>query len=249
MQILITGAAGKIGRALREGLQAKYEWVGVDKNPGSDITQCDLVTEKDKFAGLIRGTDAIIHLAWDTRESGTKLEPLLPENKAMGELAYKLALEEHIPRVILASSVHAAMGHIPEYSYPEILNEPKRHKNLHHPRKIAVTDGFAPLGGYGASKVYLETLGSAYARRGLQVIAVRFGNVTADNGYGEYPLWLSHADLAQFIEKCLTANNLPLFSTFFAISNNACNPFDLSDAIHMLNYQPQDGTKCPYHYD
>lgn len=242
MKIIITGAAGIIGRVLTKCLGEQHELAAVDKVAAPGVTELDLLAEPDRFRELARGRDAIIHLAWNVREAGTDLEPVLPENKAMGELVFRVALEEGIPRVILASSAHASLGFV-GYRYPGIVAD---HGILHAERKIGVRDGFFPLGAYGASKVYLEALGKAYAAGGLGVIAIRFGNVTRDNGYGEYPFWLSRRDCCQFVGKCVTAQNLPAFSSFFAISNNACNPFDLSEAENFLGYEPQDGSPCPF---
>ena len=141
---------------------------------------------------------------------------------------------------ILASSVHVSFGHI-NYRHPGIVES----HNILHKKKITVQDDYFPLGVYGASKVYLEILGKAYSEKGLQVVAVRFGNVTDDNGFGEYPFWLSHRDCCQFIEKCVEVNNLPKYSVFFAISGNPCNPFDLSNAQSLLEYEPKDKSECP----
>lgn len=93
--------------------------------------------------------------------------------------------------------------------------------------------------------MYLEALGKAYSEKGLQVVAVRFGNVTNDNNFGEYPFWLSHRDCCQFIERCIETDGLPKYSVFFAVSDNPCNPFDLSDARLQLGYEPKDKSECP----
>lgn len=246
MRIIITGASGIIGSVLMKCLSFYHDVIGIDKKPSADVTKLDLVKEPQKIRSLLAGSDIVIHLAWNRRENTILTKPILPENKKMGELIYELALEQKIPRVIFASSVHVSMGHIREYHYPEIFKDTKIHRRLHTDKKISIQDGFYPLGAYGASKVYLEALGKAYSTKGLQVIAVRFGNVTPDNGFGEYPFWLSHKDCCQFIEKCCIVKNLPRFSTLFAISDNACNPFDISEARKILGYKPQDGAGCPF---
>lgn len=77
------------------------------------------------------------------------------------------------------------------------------------------------------------------------VVTLDIGNVTNDNNFGEYPFWLSHRDCCQFIERCIETDGLPKYSVFFAVSDNPCNPFDLSDARLQLGYEPRDKSECP----
>jgi len=240
MKIFITGASGTIGRVLMRCLSEKHNVVGVDKIPSDNVTTLDIVNKQERLRDLLKGVEIVIHLAWNAREAGTALNMPVAENKVMGEIVYALSLERKVKRFILASSVHVSFGHI-NYRYPGIVED---HKIL-HTKKITTRDDCFPLGIYGASKVYLERLGKAYSEKGLDVVAVRFGNVTDDNNFGEYPFWLSHRDCCQFIEKSAAANSLPKYSVFFAISGNPCNPFDISDARLQLGYEPKDKSGCP----
>ncbi|MFA5987177.1 MAG: NAD(P)-dependent oxidoreductase [Candidatus Paceibacterota bacterium] len=240
MKILITGASGTIGSVLLKCLSGKHAVIGVDKIPSSNVMTLDIVNEQEQLRDLLKGVDVVIHLAWDVKEAGTALNVSVAENKIMGEIMYAISLEQKVKRFILASSVHVSFGHI-NYRHPGIV---ENHSILHK-KKITTQDDYFPLGIYGTSKVYLEILGKAYSEKGLQVVAVRFGNVTDDNSFGEYPFWLSHRDCCQFIEKCVVVNNLPKYSVFFAISDNPCNPFDLSDARLQLGYEPKDKSECP----
>jgi len=242
MKILITGAAGTIGSVLMRCLAGKHELIGIDKIGAKNIIKLDVVGEKDKIASLFNNNkfDAIIHLAWDTKEAGASSDPPVPENKQMGEIVLELAQKHKIKKFILASSVHVSLGHV-GYQYPGIV---KDHIILHQ-KKVSVDDDPSPTGTYAKSKIYLENLARNYSKDGMQVLVARFGNVTPDNNFGEYPFWLSHSDLCQFIEKCLATRNLPAFSTFFAISDNPCNPFDLSLVIKLLGYKSHDSSLCP----
>lgn len=240
MKILITGASGTIGSVLLKCLSKKHNVVGVDKIYSNDVVVLDIVNERERLRELFNGVDVVIHLAWDVKEAGSSLDVSVPENKIMGETMYALSLERNVKKFILASSVHVSFGHI-NYRHPGIV---EYHKILHE-KKITTRDDCFPLGIYGASKVYLEALGKAYSKKGLQVVAVRLGNVTGDNSFGEYPFWLSHRDCCQFIEKCIETNDLPKYSVFFAVSDNPCNPFDLSDGQSKLGYEPKDKSKCP----
>ncbi len=240
MKIFMTGASGIIGRTLMKGLSHKYRLIGIDRVSSDNVITLDILSQPRKLRELVKNIDVVIHLAWDSTEAGSDLRDPVVENKTMGEIMYQLALEHRIKKFVLASSVHVSFGHI-EYKHPGIV---ENHQTL-HTKKIDARSEFYPLGTYGASKVYLEALGKAYSAKGLQVVAVRFGNVTADNHFGEYPFWLSHRDCCQFIERCLEATDLPQYSTFFAISDNPCNPFDISEAKTRLDYKPRDKSPCP----
>jgi len=240
MKILITGASGTIGNILIECLSEKYDVIGIDKIPSDNVVTLDIVNEQEKLRRLLKDIDVVVHLAWDVKEAGTSLGAPVVENKTMGEIMYALSLEQKVKKFILASSVHASLGHI-GYRHPGIVED---HKVL-HTKKITIQDEFFPSGIYGASKVYLEALGKAYSEKGLQVISVRFGNVTRDDSFGEYPFWLSHRDCYHFIDRCIETKNLPRYSVFFAISDNSCNPFDLSDAQSRLRYESKDKSQCP----
>lgn len=240
MKILITGASGTIGSVLMKYLSEKHEVTGIDKVSSENVLTLDITNEQQRLRELLKNIDVVIHLAWGVKEAGIALDASVAENKMMGEIMYALSLEQQVKKFILASSVHVSFGHI-NYRHPGIVED----HNILHKKKITTQDDYFPLGIYGASKVYLEILGKAYGEKGLQVVAVRFGNVTDDNSFGEYPFWLSHRDCCQFIGKCVEVNNLPKYSVFFAISNNHCNPFDLSNAQSLLEYEPKDKSECP----
>lgn len=240
MKIFITGASGTIGSILLECLSEKYDVVGIDRVPSGNVVTLDIVNEQERLRELLKGADVVIHLAWDVKESGAVLGAPATENKTMGEIMYALSLEEKVGKFILASSIHISLGHI-GYRHSGIV---ENHKVLHM-KKITARDEFFPTGVYGASKAYLEALGKAYSAKGLRIIAARFGNVTRDDSFGEYPFWLSHRDCCQFIERCIETKDLPPYSAFFAISDNPCNPFDISDARLQLGYEPKDKSQCP----
>jgi nucleoside-diphosphate-sugar epimerase len=266
MQIMITGAGGTIGKVLMEGL-SHHDVVGIDRLVGPYIVPLDLTdrsrTAVYKLEQLLRGADAVIHLAWDTREHSTKLDELFTDaetasahqkNVAMSEHILWAAHRAHVRRFIFGSSVHAMLGYVPGYTYPESLENMELHTALHRPLKISTRKHPKPSGGvYGASKIYVESLGYSFAlTHGMEFVAIRFGNVREDNDpkKSEYPFYLSHRDCVQFIELCLTTSLQPPgqvpYAIFTAVSDNACCPFSLNDERYYLGYGPQDGTPCPF---
>lgn len=237
MRVIITGATGTIGSVLMECLPQKYEVIGIARGKAENSVSLDILKDSEKIKSLINEGDMVIHLAWDVKESGSGFSPVIEENKRMGEIMLEIALEKKAKRFILASSAAVSFG------YYRHLNSDGTHSAAIQ-EKIRVTDAPFSLGIYGASKIYLEALGRAYSANGLQVIAARFGNIRRDNDHSVYPFSLSHRDCRQFIEKCLTAENLPQFSIYFVTSNNACNPFDISNAKMDLGYEPEDSSPC-----
>ena len=66
MRVVITGAAGRIGRCLMEGLSsAGHDVRGIDvvAAGGGDVVVADLARDADALAELMDGADAVVHLA------------------------------------------------------------------------------------------------------------------------------------------------------------------------------------------
>lgn len=65
MHVVITGAAGRIGRCLMEGLSASgHDLRGIDAKPaGPTVIRADLTSDEGALAGLMDGADAVVHLA------------------------------------------------------------------------------------------------------------------------------------------------------------------------------------------
>jgi nucleoside-diphosphate-sugar epimerase len=267
MKGIVTGAAGTIGQVLMKGLAKDHGIVGIDCRDAPGVTVLDLAdpnkATRDRLMELFGDAEFVIHLAWDTREGGTKLHEVFTDsetgiahddNRVMGEHVLWAAHRAKVRRFIFASSVHAMLGHIPSYKYPESLTDRKRHEMLHRP-KIAARKPPKPSGGvYGASKIYFEALGYSFAQTyGMEFIAIRFGNVRKDDSpkRSEYPFYISHRDCVQFVELCLMT---PIWTQpeqvhhwiCTAVSEDKCCPFSLNDERYYLGYGPQDGTPCPF---
>ena len=55
-----------------------------------------------------------------------------------------------------------------------------------------------------------------------------------------YSVWCSHRDVAQMLEKCITAPAELRYDVFYAVSNNRRGYRDLVHAREVLGYVPQD---------
>jgi uronate dehydrogenase len=181
---LVTGARGTIGQVLQCG------WPR-DRFHGFDLPAGDS-RDPAALTAAARGCEAIVHLAWDTRAENFRNRRLAPDNLAMALNALEAAAVAAVPRVILASSVHADGFWPPP---PSPLD----------PARTPVPD--SP---YGASKVFVEALGRHFAAaRGLEVVAVRFGGVnpadTEPPEASERAVWLPHRDCLDLVRTALLA--------------------------------------------
>jgi UDP-glucose 4-epimerase len=63
MRVLITGASGRIGRAIYARLALEYEVVGIDRAPSSTANVVGEITDLPLLRRALRGVDAIVHTA------------------------------------------------------------------------------------------------------------------------------------------------------------------------------------------
>lgn len=171
-KIAITGSSGTIGNVLKEGLK-DYQITSIDL-PENDVREYARILE------VIPHHNAIIHLAWDTETDNFKSEKINPENATMFYNIYKAAIEAKVPRVIMASSVHADRFY--GWKGPGYMS----------PERTPIPD--SP---YGAHKVFMEASGRYYATKGLEVVCIRFGGVNPQNKPPVDPpeeraAWFSH---------------------------------------------------------
>ena len=219
-KILITGFKGTIGTIICNQLQ------------GYDIVHFDLpehnARDYQDVLASAKGCDMIIHLGWDTKVENWKTGNINPENALMTFNVYKVALEVGVPRVIMASSVHAD-----DYSGW------KEGEPLIKPDTVPTPD--SP---YGASKVFMEALGRYYARQGLQVVCIRFMGLNADNKKSQTDpdaskKWFSHNDCGTLIKAIIEAPLVPNnFVVMYGVSNN---PGRMHDTSNPFGWEPKEG--------
>ena len=229
-KIIITGAAGRIGTILRNGLERKYPLTFLDKKKLNckNAVKIDIAKEFDRLIKIFKKHQVVIHLAWNNKEDFPN-EVIIPENKRIAENIYRAAVKSGVKRVIIASSVH-----VDDYSNYNKLE-------LISPERIPWPD--SP---YGVTKIYIEALGRYFANEyGLEVICIRFGGVNPEDKilYNEDPnyhkVWLSSRDCLSLIIKCIEVKKIPNnFVVFYAVSNNFNRIHDISNPF---NWAPKDG--------
>ena len=229
MEVLVTGAAGRIGRVLMVGLAGAGHTVrGIDRvatdEPWADrLVVADLATDDASLDRAVAGTDAVVHLAAIAAE--TDFATALASHVG---LAYRVleAMHRHgVGRIVYASSNHA-VGFSPR--------EPM----------LPIESRQRPDSFYGLGKVAGEGLCSLYHdRHGIEAACLRIGS------FRERPTtrrhlstWLSHGDAVRLVDACLRAPGLG-FAVAYGISANTRAWWDLTSA-EAIGYRPEDDAEA-----
>ena len=241
--ILITGMSGLIGGILRRHLEGLggYRLRALNRRPveGVESVQAD-ISDLEAIQPAFEGIDVVVHLAaylggadWDGHLSG---------NLVGAYNVYEASRLAGVKRVVFASSGAAAGGFeriapydaIAEGSYDRV---PENYERITH-------DTTWPNGVYGATKIWGEALGRHFADAyGISVLCVRIGRVNEENrptSPGEFSRYLSHRDIAQFLQRCIDAPDDLGYDVFFATSNNRWGYRDIEHPRRVLGYEPQD---------
>jgi len=247
-KVLMTGAAGTVGRALRERLKERFDLTLVDVEdlglPNS--RRIDVARDYEALREAMGGHDAVVHLALDVDYENSCVNEMMAKNVYRAALATK----PH-PRVVVTSSIHAVGGYLDWEKEPYSLIARRQFDRLAEmPEPITTDMPLRPNGLYGAAKGYIELLGRYYAAMGIEVLALRLGGIREDDGLRDEPgyasFWLSCRDCAQLTTKAIEADCVPPFSVFFGISNNKYRVHDLADAARALGYEPEDDAEIRF---
>ncbi len=217
--ILMTGAAGAIGRMLRQRL-GHHELRLTDVRAGDGVEALD-VTDADAVRRACRGADVVVHLGGIASEG--PFEDVLAVNVRGTERVLHAAHRTGVPRVVLASSNHVAGLYERGDAGPDGL-----------PDDVAPR----PDSYYGWSKAAMESLGRLYHDRyGIHVTCLRIGKCTdrpADPR--DLSVWLSPADLARLVEAALTATGWRLV---WGVSANTRRWWSAAGG-EAIGYHPHD---------
>lgn len=162
LRVLITGAAGRIGRTLRDGLAGRYALLRLadiaqqdEAGTGEELVTCD-VADMAAVERAVAGIDVIVHLAAVPDEDDW--DRLLPANISGTYNLFEAARRAGVRRVIFASSNHAVGFH-------------------RRARPLDEHDVPRPDSRYGVTKVFGEAVGRLYAdKHGMQVASLRIGS-------------------------------------------------------------------------
>jgi uronate dehydrogenase len=224
-RVLITGAAGQIGTLLRPRLAQPDRVLRL-----LDIRQVvpysreeaviASITDYSAVREACNDVSAIVHLAGINHEA--PWEEILSINVGGTRTVLEAARDANVPRVVLASSNHAA-GFYRRAATPLPADVPAR-----------------PDSYYGFSKAAMEALGALYSDRfGLDVVALRIGTCRVHPAdVRALSTWLSPDDAGRLVEACLRAAPFG-YRVVWGISRNSRRWWSLSEG-ERLGYFPND---------
>ena len=224
-RVLITGAAGRIGTYLRNGLRAS-EWRLrlLDNRAFDDDRDVIIADVRDEraVADAMRDVDAVVHLAGIPTEA--PIDDILSSNIEGTWRVFDAARRAGVPRVVYGGSNHA----IGFASRSDLLS----------------TDGaLRPDTNYGVSKAFGEVVGRFYADRyGMRVACLRIGSCDDRPRTPRWlSTWLSPGDAVRLVDACLRAPDLG-YAVVYGISANTRGWWDLEPA-RALGYEPHDNAE------
>jgi uronate dehydrogenase len=223
--LLMTGAAGGLGQAMRERLKANCEVLRLsDVAPmaparaGEEVVQADLA-DATAVQALVAGCQAIVHFGGVSTEQ--PWAPILQANIIGLYNLYEAARMHGVQRIVFASSNHV-MGFYRQSEVVDAQSPPK------------------PDGLYGVSKAFGEDLSRMYFDRyGIETACVRIGSCLPEpKDRRMLASWISPDDLHRLITACLTTQVLG-HSIIYGTSDNSVSWYDNRLAKH-IGYRPQD---------
>jgi nucleoside-diphosphate-sugar epimerase len=278
--VLVTGATGYIGSQMLPTFRERYDLRLIDVRdtdhagnavPGAQVV--DLLNGPDEqIRPLFTGCDAVVHLAYHRGSltsgpsgAGRDYEDERP-NVDMANRVLRLALQEGVRRVVIASSNHAADW------YEELLHVGKM--DMVDPDLTpSKSDNF-----YGWAKLAHEALGFLYASgsrgRKLGNVQIRIGAprpLVPANFFGEgksggdraaqqahykrdLGAYISPRDMTQMFVKSIETENIEdehgiPFQVFYGISGNARAFWSIVNARKVIGYAPEDDAELLFSDD
>jgi len=228
-KIVLTGAAGNLGKLLRGPLAGMCEEL-VSTDIAEDLpgladnerfVQADLA-DMAQIRPLLEGAEMVVHFGAIVDE--LPFEQMWGPNFVGSYNIWQAGLEHGVRRIVYASSIHA-MG-----MYPKTVaidaEMPKR-----------------PDTYYGLAKCFTEDLGRMFwEKEGLESVHLRIYSATSRPGNARaLGSWLSPDDLVQLVTRAVDTPVVG-FTVCYGVSNNDRSPVDNSGASH-LGYRPKDNAE------
>jgi NAD+ dependent glucose-6-phosphate dehydrogenase len=271
-KVVLTGAAGYVAQRMFEELGARWDLVPIDVRATSadgkavpGLVVADLTNrDRNAYRHLFQGADAVIHCGYvrapgldaTTWQNNSDAKFWAEhDNVALAYNVYRVALEEGVRRVVVASSNHAA-------DYYERLVWADR-LDMVTPEMPPRSDNW-----YGWAKAAYELLGFVFAtgkvddRRKLEVVQWRIGGPRDDDIEHVAPgdikvlhralgAYLSRRDQVQQAirmvetEDIADEHGIP-FLIVYGISGNTHRFWSLAGARQKIGYEPEDDSQVNF---
>ena len=266
-KVLLIGAAGTIAGVLVPALRERYDLQLVDvrttNRAGEEIDGVQIADvldrNRDGYRHFFRDMDAVVHCGFVVPEDRTDAEQTFWAEYANIQMAfniYQSAWEEKVPRVVVASSNHAA-----DYYEPLIL---AGQMDMVTPEMRPLSDNY-----YGWTKACYEQLGFVFAtgrmhqedgaRRPLENVQIRIGGPRETDVAGCPPgdmvrvrralgVYISQRDMAQLFIKSIETPDIRdeygvPFQIFYGISDNPHAFWSIANARKVIGYAPEDNSE------
>jgi nucleoside-diphosphate-sugar epimerase len=229
--LLITGATGKVGTCLWNGLRDEYDLRGLDlhapKNPTAEPFFVGSLEDADLMRRAMEGVETVIHLAATPGEAAF-VENLVPNNIVGLHNTFEAAQTCGVRRIVFASTCQVVTG-----GYP--MNQ-----------TVTIQDPPRPLSAYGVTKAFGETLGRWYHEKyGLEFIAIRIGwflqydDEKLQNHDGARNLWLSPQDAVRLFRLAVEREGIG-YGVVFGTSFTEHEWLSRREAKELLGYEPEE---------
>jgi nucleoside-diphosphate-sugar epimerase len=243
-KILITGAAGLLGRVLVGGLGERYAVSGIDRmgSRRGQMRRVDMSKQKG-LDSLFDGFDTVIDLAALPSER-TPWSEVWRNNLPATMNALEAARCGGVRRYVFASSNHVTGMYERDAPYAAI--SAGEYHGL-DPRQTPLIEPSWPLrpdGPYAIGKALGEAAARYYSDAfGLSAICLRIGTVNRENrptAPRHFATLLSHADLLRLVQAAVTAPADLQYGIYYGVSRNTWRFWDIGDARDEIGYEPQE---------
>jgi uronate dehydrogenase len=226
-RLLITGASGHLGTALRQTLKGFADIIRFsDIQPVENLeaheeyVQCDL-GDYDAVFNLIKECDAVVHLGGISTEN--TFENILNGNIRGAYNLYEANRRQNKVRILFASSNHVI--------------------GFHERETLLDADcTLRPDSMYGVSKGFGELLARYYYDKfGIESALVRIGSCFEKPANRRMlATWMSHADFTSMIDKIFHADRLGC-PIIYGVSDNPMKWWD-NRKVDYLGWSPKDSS-------
>jgi nucleoside-diphosphate-sugar epimerase len=244
VRVVITGAAGRIGREMVEELSGSHELCLVDRvrvqgrlsivadlsrrQSGNWLRLPWLHARATKWERAFVSADVLLHLAANANP-GASSEAVLADNIQATWNVLEAAARCGVRRVVFASSCRWVLGLDPDTApdWDQI--------------RISSSTPPQPRTPYGLSKAWGELAGRMHVETGRvpSVVAIRIGSFSErePRDPGVRRLWVRPGDLRAVLRRCVEAE-FEGFHIVYAVSREATGPFDLTCTRELLGWEP-----------
>ena len=246
MRVVITGAAGAIGKQLVNELSGSHHIWQIDRRHTNgrgcligDLSDVQpsarwrswLKLKPDHWSKAFKGAQVIVHLAANI-DPAASWEEILPNNIQGTWNIIQAAARCGVHRVVFSSSNWAVKA-LEQKMAPDCYRPDG-------PKIDSATPPF-PLTAYGLSKSFGELAGRMFVDEGKlkSFVAVRIGHYAPIPSTDEIvrTRWIGVEDIRSLFRRCVEAD-LEGFHVVYGVSAQTTAPYDLSHTCKLLSWSP-----------